>query len=95
MKQMTPERDTPTNQREFIDYRFGETNSNIAEVKSAVEQIKVQLNNSFATKDYVDGKVKDMHLRIYSLESDRKWGVRLVVGFVIMGILYAVVRFNG
>lgn len=91
---MTPSEKTPQNQREFIDYRFGETNSNIAEVKKAVEKIQLQLNNSFATKDYVDGKVKDVDLRIESLESDRKWAVRLIIGFVIMGILYAVVQFK-
>lgn len=92
---MKPSKDTPINQREFIDYRFGETNDNIQEVKQAVEGIKLQLNNSFATKDYVDGKVKEVQERVKSLESDRKWAVRLIIGFVLMGILYAGARFSG
>lgn len=91
---MTSKDKTPQNQREFIDYRFSETNDNIAAVQKTVEAVQLQLSNSYATKDYVDAKVKDATTRLDSLESDRVWAVRLIIGFVIMGVLYAVVQFK-
>lgn len=85
----------PETNKEFIDYRFNETIKSIEDVKKDVKAVSEKLDTSFATKDYVDGKAKNLEERVLSLESDRSWAIRLIIGFVVMGILYAVVRFKG
>lgn len=80
---------TPQTQKEFIDYRFTETNEFIADVKKSVDEVKAQLNTSFATKDYVDGKIKDHEIRLKSIEDDRKWLIRLVLSVIIVAVLIA------
>lgn len=80
---------TPQTQKEFIDYRFNETNDNIAAVQKTVGAIQNQLSNAFATKDYVNVKDKELEERIKSLESDRQWFVRGIIGAVIVGLITA------
>lgn len=77
---------TPQTQKEFIDYRFNETNENIADVKKTLDEVQTKLNNTFATKDYVDTRDKGLDERVNSLENDRKWLVRLILGYVVFAI---------
>lgn len=85
---------TPRNTQEFVDYRIGEAETKIDSVQASVDRLNEKLDTSFASKDYVDSKIKNLDERISSIESDRNWAIRLVLGFVIMGILYAIVRFK-
>lgn len=87
-------KNTPQTQKEFIDYRFNETINSIDEVKKQIKDVSDKLDTSFATKDYVDAKIKNHEERLASLESDRQWLIRLVIGLIIVGIIGAVVRFK-
>lgn len=86
---------TPQTQKEFIDYRFNETNENIAEVKKTLDEVQNKLNNTFATRDYVDTKDKGLNERLTSLENDRKWLVRLIIGYVVFAIFGVILYVRG
>lgn len=85
---------TPQTQKDFIDYRFNETIKSIEDVKQNVKEVSDKLDTTFATKDYVDTKVKGLDERVVDLESDRQWVVRAIVGAVIVGIIYAAFKFK-
>lgn len=85
---------TPQTQKEFIDYRFNETNDNIAAVKRTLDEVQSKLNTTFATRDYVDIKFKSLDERTVSLESDRSWIIRLIVGYVVLAVIAAVLYFK-
>lgn len=103
---MTPsKKNTPKNQHEFIDYRLNETDNKIDNANRKLERIEDKLNDTFATRDYVrdyvdekhetlDEKHKVLGERLGSLESDRTWLIRTVIGFVILGMLAAAVTFR-
>lgn len=81
---------TPRNTQEFVDYRIAEAETKIDTVQATVDKLNDKLDTNFATKDYVDGQVKPLRLAIESLLDDRKWLIRLLIGFVITSILYVV-----
>lgn len=82
-----PASNTPKTQREFIDYRFDETNKKIDAALTEIKDVNKKLDDTYATKDFVIAKDKNMDDRVSSLESDRQWLVRAIVGMVILGAI--------
>lgn len=90
--------DSSRTQKEFVDYRLNQTDRKIGDVSDSINKrldiIDTKLDNNFATKDYVNGKLIPVEARLADLESDRTWLLRLVIGLIIVGIIGAVVRFK-
>jgi hypothetical protein len=75
-------------------------------VDQAIRQLQ-DANRNFATsesaktlKSEVDGKasegaLKGLEQRVSELEDDRKWLIRLVIGFVILGVMGALFAVGG
>lgn len=87
---------TPRTQKEFVDYRLNQTDRKIDTVSDSINKqldvINSKLDNNFATKDYVDAKVKVLADQIDDLLSDRTWLIRLVLGIVVASIITLIVR---
>lgn len=97
---------TPKTQREFIDYRFEELHDKIDNVKSdltsqvnrveqavqtSIQHIDNKLDNTFATRDYVDNKVKGIGDDVVLLKKIVYGAVGLILtGFIlaIMGLVF-------
>ena len=97
---------TPKTQREFIDYRFEELHEKVDNVKSdltaqinrveqsvqtSIQHIDTKLDNTFATRDYVDNKVKSIGDDVILLKKIVYGAVGLILtGFIlaIMGLVF-------
>ncbi len=97
---------TPRTQREFMDYRFDELHQKIDNVKgdltnqvnrleqavqTSIQHIDTKLDNTFATKDYVDNRVKGIGDDVVLLKKIVYGAVGLILtGFTlaIMGLVF-------
>lgn len=93
---------TPKTQREFIDYRFDELHQKIDNIKNdltsqvnrveqavqtSIQHIDNKLDNTFATKDYVDSKIKIIGEDVVLLKKIVYGAVGIILTSFILAII--------
>lgn len=59
-----------------------------------VNSVLVKIDNSLATKAYVDAKYEDLDKRLKPFEEARKWIVATVAGVIVLALLGLIIRSN-
>jgi hypothetical protein len=80
--------DDEHNAPELMVYRLGQ-------VEGKIDALSEKLDKSVATREYVDEKISPIVNRVESLEEDKTWISRTVIGFVVLAVLALVVVSKG
>lgn len=87
---------TPNTKDEFFDYRLTQTDKKIDEAKielqRGIETINKKLDDTYATKQYVDSKLEPIEIDITYLKKVVYGAVGLILSIVLAAIVYAVVK---
>ena len=89
------------------EYILQELARRLDEVTSRLENGLSRFDSTYIRKDVYDQaqktaeaehtaqelKIKNLESRLDDLEDDKKWLVRLVIGFIVLGVLGAVIGF--
>jgi type IV secretory pathway component VirB8 len=62
----------------------------IALAQINVDKYKTSLNNNYVPRNELDERFKSQEKRVTDLESNQTWIYRLVIGWIVLGVLAAI-----
>lgn len=81
---------TPKTAEQFIDYRFNETNGKIADLGTKLDGIDNKLSNNFATKEYVNERIRETEDKVTFLYKAMWGAISLILAAVLVTVLYSI-----